>query len=148
MTRHGRSDKAASFRRLRVGEALRHALVEVLAQGNLRHPDLENVSITVSEVRVSPDLRNATVFVMPLGGGAIEAVLEGLGRAAPYLRAQVARIVKLRYMPALGFEAEIPTLDGDPAALKVPAGTQSGRVFTIRRKGIPRLHGGGRGDFG
>lgn len=107
MTRHGRSDKAASFRRLRVGEALRHALVEVLAQGNLRHPDLENVSITVSEVRVSPDLRNATVFVMPLGGGAIEAVLEGLGHAAPYLRAQVARIVKLRYMPALGFEADL-----------------------------------------
>ncbi len=107
MTRHGRSDKAASFRRLRVGEALRHALVEVLAQGNLRHPDLENVSITVSEVRVSPDLRNATVFVMPLGGGAIEAVLAGLGHAAPYLRAQVARIVKLRYMPALGFEADL-----------------------------------------
>ena len=48
---------------------------------------------------------------------------------------------------ALGFEAEIPTLDGDPTALKVPAGTQSGRVFSIKRKGIPRLHGGGRGDL-
>ncbi len=107
MTRHGRSDKAASFRRLRVGEELRHALAEVLAQGNLHHPGLENVSITVSEVRVSPDLRNATAFVMPLGGGAIEAVLEGLDHAAPYLRAQVARIVKLKYMPALGFEADL-----------------------------------------
>ena len=107
MTRHGRSDKAASFRSLRVGEALRHALAEVLAQGNLRHPGLENVSITVSEVRVSPDLRNATAFVMPLGGDAIEVVLEGLDHAAPYLRAQVARIVKLKHMPALGFEADL-----------------------------------------
>jgi molecular chaperone DnaJ len=48
---------------------------------------------------------------------------------------------------ALGFEAEVPTLDGDPVALKVPAGTQSGRVFTVKGKGIPRLHGGGRGDL-
>ncbi len=48
---------------------------------------------------------------------------------------------------ALGFVAEIPTLDGEPAALKVPAGTQSGRVFTIKGKGVPRLHGGGRGDL-
>jgi len=48
---------------------------------------------------------------------------------------------------ALGFEAEVPTLDGDPTSLKVPAGTQSGRVFTIRGKGIPRLHAGGRGDL-
>ncbi|RLC59297.1 MAG: molecular chaperone DnaJ, partial [Chloroflexi bacterium] len=48
---------------------------------------------------------------------------------------------------ALGFEAAIPTLDGDPAVLKVPAGTQSGRVFALKRKGIPRIHGGGRGDL-
>jgi ribosome-binding factor A len=106
MTRHGRSDKAASFRRLRVGEELRHALAEVLSQGNLRHPALDKVSITVSEVRVSPDLRNATAFVMPLGGGRLEEVLEALEHSAPYLRAQMARRVKLRYMPALGFEAD------------------------------------------
>ncbi len=106
MTRHSRSDKAAGQRPLRVGEALRHALAQVLAQGNIRDHDLEKVSITVSEVRVSPDLRNATAYVMPLGGGQIDDVMEGLKRCTPYLRGQVARIVKLRYMPKFHFEAD------------------------------------------
>ncbi len=106
MTKHSRSTKAAGQRQLRVGEELRHALARVLSQGNVRDPELENASITVSEVRVSPDLRNATAFVMPLGGGRLDEVMAGLRRSAPYLRGQVARLVQMRYMPALSFEAD------------------------------------------
>ena len=107
MTRHRRSAKVASQRQLRVGEELRHALAQALTQGNIRDPDLEKVSITVSEVRLSPDLRNATAFVMPLGGGGIDDVLAGLRRCTPYLRRQVARRVKLKYVPMLKFEADL-----------------------------------------
>lgn len=136
MSRQGRSAKVASQRQLRVGEELRHALAGVLSEGNIRDPDLANVSITVSEVRVSPDLRNATAFVMPLGGGAINEVLVGLGRCAPYLRGQVARRVKLKYMPALSFEADssfdsasrVEALLSELRAGRAPtAGTQGGR---------------------
>ena len=76
--------KAPSQRQLRVGEEIRHALSEVLARGELRDPDLVDVSLTVSEVRISPDLRNATAFVMPLGGVGEDraALLAALGRAA------------------------------------------------------------------
>lgn len=66
MTR--RRSKAPSKRQLRVGEEIRHALAAILTRGEFRDPDLQDVSITVTEVRVSPDLRNATAYVMPLGG--------------------------------------------------------------------------------
>lgn len=95
-----------SQRQLRVGEALRHALVEVLARGHLRDPDLQGVSITVSEVRASPDLRHATAFVAPLGGGDIDALVKALKRASSYLRGEVARLVNLRYAPELDFAAD------------------------------------------
>ncbi|HEX9461802.1 MAG TPA: 30S ribosome-binding factor RbfA [Alphaproteobacteria bacterium] len=90
-------------RPLRVGEEIRHALAAVLARGELRDPALAGQSITVSEVRVSPDLTRATVFVTPLGGGAIEGVVAALNRAAPFLRGQVVKAVKLRRAPELGF---------------------------------------------
>lgn len=99
--------KAPSQRQLRVGEELRHALAEVIGRGELRDPALSGVSITVSEVRASPDLRNATAFVMPLGGGDTADVLAALNRAAPFLRGRVARIVRLKYAPAFRFEADI-----------------------------------------
>lgn len=95
-----------SQRPLRVGEAVRHALVEVFARGHIRDPDLAEVSLTVSEVRMSPDLRQATAFVLPLGGGNNAAILKALKRAAPYLRGEVARLVELRYAPELRFIAD------------------------------------------
>ncbi|MFQ5984564.1 MAG: 30S ribosome-binding factor RbfA [Alphaproteobacteria bacterium] len=98
--------KPLSQRQLRVGEELRHALAGVLARGEVRDPDLSGVSITVTEVRVSPDLRRATVFVLPLGGGGTENVLAGLKRAAPYLRSRVARAVELKFAPELVFRAD------------------------------------------
>jgi len=82
---------------------MRHALVEVLARGEIRDPDVTGISITVSEVRVSPDLKNATVFVLPLAGRSADKVMEGLNRSAPYLRGQVAKLVNLRHAPRLAF---------------------------------------------
>jgi ribosome-binding factor A len=95
-----------SQRQLRVGEALRHALVRILERAHFRDPDLLDVSVTVSEVRVSPDLRNATAFVLPLGGTNKETVIAALRRAAPYLRSQLAQEVDLRMAPNLSIEAD------------------------------------------
>ena len=95
-----------SQRQLRVGEMLRHALAAILNRGALRDPDLAGKSVTVTEVRISPDLRNATVFVQPLGGGDVGKIVAALGRAAPFLKRQVAEEVELRHVPALGFTAD------------------------------------------
>jgi ribosome-binding factor A len=104
---------APSQRQLRVGEELRHVVAAIIARGNIRDPELENQSITVTEVRVSPDLRNATVIVVPLGGADMDRVVAALQRAAPYLRREVAREVTLRNTPALTFA---PDLSFDEAA--------------------------------
>ncbi len=98
--------KAPSQRQLRVGEELRHALARVLGRGDLHDPELRDVPITVTEVRLSPDLRKATAFVMPLGGGEESVVVEGLARAAAYLQGQVAREVALRFTPRLSFAVD------------------------------------------
>ena len=81
--RNMRKSRQPTQRQLRVGEALRHALVDVLAKGGLRDPALRDKSITVSEVRISPDLKNARAFVMPLGGREAEDFIAALRRAAP-----------------------------------------------------------------
>lgn len=102
--REGRQEgRSQSQRQLRVGEELRHAISAALMRGDLRDPDLEDASITVTEVRVSPDLRNATAYVMPLGGDRRDEILEALRRASPYLRGQIARAVRLKYAPQLSF---------------------------------------------
>ncbi len=105
-----REPRAPSQRQLRVGEEVRHVLARLLERGVLRDPVLAGVSVTVTEVRLSPDLRNATVFVMPLGGIEVEAVVQALGRAAAFLRRQVAGTVALRNVPALTFIAD-PSFD-------------------------------------
>ncbi len=117
MTKHGRSGGTASQRQLRVGEELRHALAEVFARGTIREPALDGVALTISEVRMSPDLRNARAYVMPLGGGDTTEVLEGLRRCIPYLRGQVAKRVRLKYMPMLDFEID----DSFEAASRIDA---------------------------
>ncbi len=100
----GRGDKAPSQRQLRVGEEIRHTLAMVLERGELRDPGLTGVSITVTEVRATPDLRHAHVYVMPLGGGDKETVLQALNRARPFLRHQVSKALTLKYSPDLHFE--------------------------------------------
>lgn len=88
---------------MRVGEELRHALVRLLRPGELRDPALHDASITVTEVQVSADLRNATAFVMPLGGADAADVIAGLRRSAPFLKGRVAQAVRLRHAPNLSF---------------------------------------------
>ncbi len=95
-----------SLRQLRVGEELRHALVRVLAKGRLDDPVLAEANITVTEVGVSPDLKSATAFVMPLGGADPQAAVDALNRAAGFLRGQLSRELTLRYLPRLQFAAD------------------------------------------
>jgi ribosome-binding factor A len=98
-----RRSRGGGQRRLRVGEELRHALVRILREGELRDPALAGASITISEVRLSPDLRNATVFVMPLGGARAAEILAGLRRSAPVVKGRLAQAIALRYVPNLSF---------------------------------------------
>ena len=92
-----------SQRQLRVGEELRHALAQLLRPGELRDPALRDANVTVTEVRVSPDLRNATAYVMPLAGANAGEVMRGLKRSAPFLKGRVARTVELRQVPNIAF---------------------------------------------
>lgn len=106
--RHGapREGRERSQRQLRVGELIRHALVDALTRGAVRDPGLSGAPVTVTEVRVSPDLRNATVFVLPLGGAGTDEALAALRRAAPYLRRLVGEAVTMKYLPSLSFQAD------------------------------------------
>jgi ribosome-binding factor A len=101
-----RDGKAPSQRQLRVGEELRHVLAQVLGRGELRDPALVDRTITVTEVRVSPDLKNATAFVVPLGGAHADEVLKALKKSAHFLRGQVSHEINLRYAPNLFFELD------------------------------------------
>lgn len=103
-----RDDRSAgprpqSQRQLRVGEEVRHALAQLLRPGELRDPALSDSNITVTEVRISPDLKNATAFVMPLAGAEAADVMAGLKRSAGYLKGRLARLVELRQVPNLTF---------------------------------------------
>jgi ribosome-binding factor A len=100
------SEKPASQRQLRVGEEIRHVLANVFERGLLRDPALVGISVTVTEVQVSPDLRNALAYVTPLGGGDSAAVAEALCRASSFLKREVARAVHLKYVPKLTFAAD------------------------------------------
>jgi len=99
------STKAPTQRQLRVGEEIRHVLADVFERGEIRDPAVRGIPITVTEVRISPDLKNATAFVMPLGGTRQQAqeVVEALARAQPFLRRCLAKVIQLRYTPAIIF---------------------------------------------
>ena len=95
-----------SQRQLRVGETIRHALAEIMERETFKDPDLAGVSITVTEVDPSPDLKQATVFVMRLGGGEMKPVLAGLDRVKSFLRREVSKRVRLRHVPDLKFHSD------------------------------------------
>lgn len=86
-----------------MAEEIRHILAGVLMRGELRDPVLSGVSVTISEVRISPDLQNATAYAMPLGGALIGEVLKALNKSAPFLRSQVGKSLQLRYTPTINF---------------------------------------------
>lgn len=93
-------------RPLRVGEEVRHALAAILERGQVRELTALGQAVTVTEVRMSPDLRNATVFVTPLGGGEAAEVVAALTRAKPYLRRALAHAVRLKNIPDMAFRAD------------------------------------------
>ncbi len=104
-----------SQRQLRAGELVRHALVDVLAREEFRDPDLQGVTVTIGEVRCSPDLRHASIFCSPLGvtdKQAIEKTAAALDRAASFLRGRLGRQIDMKFTPKLHF---IPDLSYDEA---------------------------------
>jgi ribosome-binding factor A len=99
--------KGPSQRQLRAGELIRHALVEVLAREDIRDPDLAGVSVTVGEVRASPDLKHMTAFVAALGAHDPEKVARALTRAAPFLRGKLAGRLDTKFTPQLHFQPDV-----------------------------------------
>ena len=105
---HRRSEKRSppSQRQLRVGELIRHALAEMLLRGAIRDQVLDQHPVTIAQVRVSPDLRLATIYVMPLGGEGVEPVIAALERNRKYIRGEMARAVNLKFAPDIRFAAD------------------------------------------
>ena len=95
--------KGPTQRQLRAGELVRHALVEIFREEDINNPALSNVSVTVTEVRVSPDLRHAIVFVEPLGGDHYEAVVEALNKHSKFVRGKLGKMIDMRFTPDLKF---------------------------------------------
>jgi len=104
----GRREGAAgsSQRQLRVSELVRHALADILSHGVVHDPELAGYIITVPEVRMSPDLRLATIYVMPLGGQGLETVIAALDRNKKFLRGEIAHRVNLKFAPDIRFHAD------------------------------------------
>jgi ribosome-binding factor A len=98
--------KGPTQRSLRAGEVVRHALAEILARGEIHDPVIAAHLITVPEVRMSPDLRMATVYILPLGGHDAAVVLAALERNKRYLRGEIARRVNLKFAPDLRFRID------------------------------------------
>ncbi len=98
--------KAPSQRQLRAGELVRHALVDILARENLHDADLHGVSLTITEVRASPDLRHAKVYCVPLGGKDTPTVIAAVNRCAAFLRGRLGREITMKFTPKLAFEAD------------------------------------------
>ncbi|MGJ4931037.1 30S ribosome-binding factor RbfA [Bradyrhizobium sp. HKCCYLS2038] len=110
MPRHHQRGSAAasggSQRQLRVAETVRHAVADILSQGQVHDPDLEGHIVTVPEVRMSPDLKLATIYIMPLGGRDTEVVIAALERNKKFLRGEVARRVNLKFAPDIRFRVD------------------------------------------
>jgi ribosome-binding factor A len=105
MSRHRstQNDRGPSQRQLRVGEMLRHALSQILRRSEIRDPDLEGVSVTVTQVKPSPDMRHATVFVEPLGGRNAKQIVAALNRHKAFLRGEMGHMIELKFTPELRF---------------------------------------------
>jgi|SRR5438128_12659973 len=106
MPKRHTSASGSSQRQLRVGELVRHALAEMFSRGDVHDPVIEGHLITVPEVRMSADLRLATVYVMPLGGRDATDVVAALERNKKYLRGEIARRINLKFAPDLRFRVD------------------------------------------
>lgn len=103
MTRKHASNIGPTQRQLRVGEMLRHALAEILRDGDIRDPDLAGVSVTITQIKPSPDMRHATVFCEPLGGKNAAEVIAALNRHKGYLRGEMGHRIAMKFTPDLRF---------------------------------------------
>ena len=103
---HREQSAGGSQRQLRVGELIRHELADMLTRGDIHDPVIQAHLITVPEVRMSPDLRLATIYVMPLGGRDVEKVIEALDRNKRYVRGEIARRVNLKFAPEIRFRVD------------------------------------------
>ena len=101
-----KDNRGHSQRQLRVGEEIRHLLAELLERSDMRDPELRDARITVTSVDVSPDLRNAIAFIMPLGGQDKERLLAAMKRAAPWFRVRVGERAGLRSAPEIRFQLD------------------------------------------
>jgi ribosome-binding factor A len=99
----GHAPQGPSQRQLRAGELIRHALVEVLREEELQDEAMQGVSVTITEVRLSPDLRHASVFVEPLGGAHAREVVAALNRHAKFLRGRLGHGIDMKFTPELKF---------------------------------------------
>jgi ribosome-binding factor A len=103
---HREHSSGISQRQLRVGELIRHALADMLTRGDVHDPVLEGHLVTVPEVRMTADLRLATIYVMPLGGRDIQQVLDALERNKRFLRGEIAHRVNLKFAPEIRFRVD------------------------------------------
>jgi ribosome-binding factor A len=103
---HRESAGGSSQRQLRVGELIRHALSDLLTRGDVHDPVLEGHLVTIPEVRMTADLRLATIYVMPLGGRDVKEVLDALERNKRFLRGEIARHVNLKFAPEIRFRVD------------------------------------------
>ena len=148
MTR--RRPKTPSQRQLRVGEEVRHTLSRLLAHGGTRDPELMAANITVTEVRMSADLKSATAFVTPFGEDDASHVMPALDRATPYLRSQIGQALRLRYTPELRFKpdtsfneaARIDALLRKPRVQRDLQGTDSNEAANETSDADPDTHDG------
>jgi ribosome-binding factor A len=106
MPRHHQQSEGGSQRQLRVGEMIRHELADMLSRGDIHDPVIEAHMITIPEVRMSPDLRLATIYVMPLGGRDVQQVIEALDRNKRYVRGEISRRVNLKFAPEIRFRVD------------------------------------------
>jgi ribosome-binding factor A len=103
---HRDSGPNASQRQLRVGELVRHAIAEMLTRGDVHDPVIEGHLITVPEVRMSADLRLATIYIMPLGGRDADEVVAAFERHKKFLRAEIAHRINLKFAPDIRFRID------------------------------------------
>ena len=103
MPRNRPANIGPSQRQLRVGETLRHALAEILVRGDIRDPDLMGVSVTITQVIPSGDMRHATAYCEPLGGKNADKIVAALNRHKAYLRGQMGHLIALKFTPELRF---------------------------------------------
>jgi ribosome-binding factor A len=104
---HHQQGGEPSQRALRVAEVVRHAVAELLVRSSIGDPVLESRAITIPEVRMSPDLKLATIYVMPLGGNCVGDVLTALERHKKHLRGELARRINLKVAPEIRFKADL-----------------------------------------